>query len=341
MRTAVVSDLHLATRTRQDLLRDPTARGGLMTQIPGIDELVLLGDVIELRDRPLQAALTAAEPVLAEFGAARRVVLVPGNHDHQLAREAAALRGGVGTPEVFVTVSKRAGGVLGRIRAALGTEMIVAYPGVWLADGVWATHGHYLDVHSAAPTVECVAAALVGLVRSRPPSAAITPADYEAVLAPTYRLYFGIAQRRRLERLADAGKALVRATERTLGTRDAVGRRRCSPNLGGGRYGTVPGEVRRPGVLPLAAVLERLGVEAEHVLFGHTHRTGPLPADPAAMWRTRTGIQLWNTGSWIYEPRLCEVAGPDGPYWPGTVTLVEDGVPRVVRTLTSWTPTSR
>jgi 3',5'-cyclic AMP phosphodiesterase CpdA len=338
MRTAVVSDLHLATRTRRDLARDPTVRARLLGQLSDVDEVVLLGDVIELRDAPLPAALALAEPVLAELGRASRVLLVPGNHDHQLAREAAALRNRAGTPEVLATVSSRAGGALGRIRAALGTELVVAYPGVWLADGVWATHGHYLDAHSAAPTVECMAAALVGLARRRRLPAAATPCDYEAVLSPTYRLYFEIAQRRRLERLADAGKALVRATERVLGVRDGAGRRPRSPALGGGRLGTVRGEVRRPGILPLEAVLDRLGVEAEHVLFGHTHRTGPLPTDPAAMWRTSGGTQLWNTGSWVYEPRLCQPGGPDGAYWPGTVVLVEDGVPRAVRALASWAP---
>jgi hypothetical protein len=74
-------------------------------------------------------------------------------------------------------------------------------------------------------------------------------------------------------------------------------------------------------------VLELLGVEAEHVLFGHTHRTGPVAGDDARAWVTPAGTALHNTGSWVYEPAY--VAGGDtaSPYWPGTVTLVEDGRP--------------
>jgi hypothetical protein len=220
----------------------------------------------------------------------------------------------------------------------VGTELIVAYPGVRLADGVWATHGHYLDAHSAAPTVECAATALVSRLRRRSPATAATPADYEAVLSPSYRLYFAIAQRRRLERAADAGKALIRMTERGLGVRGGGSAPPRARLPGKARYGTVPGEISRPGVLPLTAVLARLGIEAEHVLFGHTHRTGPLPDDPAALWRTPEGVQLWNTGSWVYEPRLCAAGGAGGGYWPGTVILVEDGVPRIVRALDAWEP---
>ena len=30
----------------------------------------------------------------------------------------------------------------------VGTPVQLAYPGVWLRDDVYATHGHYLDCHS-------------------------------------------------------------------------------------------------------------------------------------------------------------------------------------------------
>ena len=36
----------------------------------------------------------------------------------------------------------------------------IAYPGVWLADGVYALHGHQLDLHMTMPTIERVAVAL-------------------------------------------------------------------------------------------------------------------------------------------------------------------------------------
>jgi hypothetical protein len=172
-------------------------------------------------------------------------------------------------------------------------------------------------------------------------------ADYEAVLAPTYGLYFEIAQRPRLQGLGDRGKALVRTVETFLGTRDPAPELRAGPNspprhavhLGGGRLGTAPGELRRPGVRPFTLVLERLGVEADHVLFGHTHRTGPLPGDDPGTWRLASGTALWNTGSWVYEPAYVGSHGSSSAYWPGTlVTLDGSGPPRIRRLLADLPP---
>jgi hypothetical protein len=88
MKTAIVSDLHLGTTSGSDVVRDPGIRAVLLEELRGADRLVLLGDVIELRERPLGAALDLALPALAEIGAAVgdiEVVLVPGNHDARLA----------------------------------------------------------------------------------------------------------------------------------------------------------------------------------------------------------------------------------------------------------------
>jgi hypothetical protein len=81
-------------------------------------------------------------------------------------------------------------------------------------------------------------------------------------------------------------------------------------------------------------VLERLRVEADHVLFGHTHRTGPLPGDDLGLWRGPGGSALWNTGSWVDEPAYVGPLGTASPYWPGTVVTVEgSGAPRIHRLL--------
>ena len=51
------------------------------------DTIVLLGDVIELREGPVAGVLEVARPLFERLGAAaagKRVVLVPGNHDHEL-----------------------------------------------------------------------------------------------------------------------------------------------------------------------------------------------------------------------------------------------------------------
>ncbi len=88
MRTAIVSDLHLGNAFGEDLLRDAGIRRVLFEELDGAERVVLLGDVLELRELPLATALESARPFFEELGeamAGRPVVLVPGNHDHWLA----------------------------------------------------------------------------------------------------------------------------------------------------------------------------------------------------------------------------------------------------------------
>src|ERR1700748_141290 len=83
MKTAIISDLHLGTISGSDVLRDPGIRAVLLDELRGADRLILLGDVIELRERPLGAALDLALPALAEVGAARggaELALAPATH---------------------------------------------------------------------------------------------------------------------------------------------------------------------------------------------------------------------------------------------------------------------
>jgi hypothetical protein len=77
------------------------------------------------------------------------------------------------------------------------------------------------------------------------------------------------------------------------------------------------------------------------VIFGHTHRAGPLPGDDPAEWRTPGGTRLWNSGSWLSEPAF---TGPDreSPYWPGSVLAVPDeGEPELRNVLRDAEMTSR
>ncbi len=88
MRTAIVSDLHLGLTSGGDVLRDPGVRGVLLEEIAGADRVVLLGDVVELRERPLGPALDSARPFFEALGerlGEREVTIVPGNHDHRFA----------------------------------------------------------------------------------------------------------------------------------------------------------------------------------------------------------------------------------------------------------------
>jgi hypothetical protein len=80
-------------------------------------------------------------------------------------------------------------------------------------------------------------------------------------------------------------------------------------------------------------VVERLGIDARHVVFGHTHRSGPLPGDDAGEWRLASGAQLTNTGCWVYESMYLDRHW-GSPYWPGlAVELESGGEPRLVRLL--------
>jgi amino acid efflux transporter len=94
------------------------------------------------------------------------------------------------------------------------------------------------------------------------------------------------------------------------------------------------GELRRASLVAMGAVVRRLGVEAPHVIFGHSHRAGPLPNDDRSEWRAPSGPLLYNAGCWTYEDVFLRRTGASSPYWPGCAVVVEDdGPPRVERLL--------
>jgi hypothetical protein len=77
----------------------------------------------------------------------------------------------------------------------------------------------------------------------------------------------------------------------------------------------------------MQTVVERLGIDAQHVIFGHTHRSGPHPGDEG--WG-----RLINSGSWIHEPAFLGAHPRKSPYWPGHVVIVPDaGEPELRSTL--------
>ncbi|TFG72333.1 MAG: hypothetical protein E4H22_02865, partial [Solirubrobacterales bacterium] len=87
MRTAIISDSHLGSGSGSDLLGREQFVETLLAALEGTDRLVLLGDTIELRDRPVGEALDASRLFFEGIGRALgtgEVVLVPGNHDHRL-----------------------------------------------------------------------------------------------------------------------------------------------------------------------------------------------------------------------------------------------------------------
>jgi predicted phosphodiesterase len=105
-------------------------------------------------------------------------------------------------------------------------------------------------------------------------------------------------------------------------------------------------ELRRAGLRAMGEVSARLDLGDAYVVFGHTHRPGPLPGDAEVEWRGRGGARLVNAGSWTFSRAFVTTAG-DSPYWPGTYVLVEDNGPPVVtrllldRTLAQVEPSRR
>jgi len=347
VRTVVVSDLHLGARTGVDLLRRPAARDALLAHVEGADRLVLLGDTLELRHGPPREALAAARPVLRDIGRAAggEVLLVPGNHDHRLLSEWLEGRG-TGGPPPPLSLEERAGPDATAATAAIA-EMVapatldVAYPGVWLADGVYATHGHYVDRHSTVPSFERLAAGALGRVLGDRPDDISAPDDYEIVLAPLYALLDAIAARAPDGRGPSHANASNRAWRALAGDGRRPLRRRlvtAAFPLGVGalnRAGVGPfradlsgPELRRAGLRAMREVIARLGIDARWVVFGHTHRGGPLASDDPADWALPGGARLVNTGSWVLE-RTWTSGGPGAPYWPGgVVDIGDDGRPR-------------
>ncbi len=93
-------------------------------------------------------------------------------------------------------------------------------------------------------------------------------------------------------------------------------------------------ELRRAGLEAMGEVAARLGLGEAYVVFGHTHRAGPLPGDDQGEWRGRAGARLVNAGNWTYAGIFLTRTPGESPYWPGTCVLVEDsGPPQVLRLL--------
>ena len=91
-------------------------------------------------------------------------------------------------------------------------------------------------------------------------------------------------------------------------------------------------KLRRAGITAMAGTLALLGVDAPHVIFGHTHCAGPLPWMDQAEWRVNGTTALMNTGCWTEEPAIDTT--DRSPYRPGYGVLVEEDVaipPRLVR----------
>ncbi len=342
------------------VLQDAAARGALIEALATVDRLVLLGDTLELRRGSLRQALAAAVPVLAELGSALgsrgEVVIVPGNHDHRVlgpSRERRAATDGLPSLGLQTGMEWSAGEPLDVMARALSPARVSAsYPGIWLREDVYAIHGHYLDFHITVPIMERVGAGLMRrLLRTPDPT---TAEDYEAVLSPMYAWIDAVAEAGAGTGLGLQGRVwngLQRGPRRRNLRQHATAAVIPAAVLAMNRLGLGPlradlsgPELRRAGLGAFAEVLRGLAVPAEHVIFGHTHRAGPLPGDEPAEWRAGTGVSMLNCGSWVYASFFLGRSPKDSPYRPGFGCLVdEEGPPELVNLLDGreWRPALR
>lgn len=379
MKTLILSDLHFGSASGADVLRHPQVREALFSRLADIDRLVLLGDVLELRHGPQREALSAARPFFEELGAVmagREITLLSGNHDHALVEGWLQQRAEQEEPQPLgleqrLSPQQASSMAMRLAQWASPARVEVAHPGLWVRKDVYATHGHYLDAHITVPTMERLAVGLMGKMLHRPEASLACVDDYEAVTAPIYAWICAVAAQG-ATRSALNGSATVRVWKllhggRRDGAAAEMRRGLLSTGLGHGlragalrrgfplvvaaldRVGIGPlkpsisgSELRRAGLAAIGEVAARLGVGDAYVVFGHTHRAGPLPGDELSEWRGRLGARLINTGSWTYNSGFLSPGETENPYWPGSCVLVEGSgeeaeaaPPRVVRLLES------
>jgi hypothetical protein len=373
MRTLIVSDLHLGSASRSDTLRRPELRRSLLAALADVDRLVLLGDVLELRHGPLREAMQAAREFFEELGRAldgRELVITAGNHDHALVEPWLAARGAELEPPALqleqLIEPADASPALARLAAWAGPARTkVAYPGLWVRPDVYATHGHYLDSHLTVPTLERLTVGAMSRLLSMPAERFASVEDYEAMGAPVFAWRDVVARHTRpgaaLNGMAtvSAWQALGGGGEGGSGTGPGGARHNVVQGLRRGlrrralmagfpfavaalnRAGLGPlranisgGELRRAGLAAMGETAARLGLGDAYVVFGHTHRAGPLPGDREQEWRGRGGARLVNSGSWTYAAIFLDGSGAVSPYWPGSAVLVEEqGPPRLLSLL--------
>jgi hypothetical protein len=342
--------LHLGTATGRDVLRQAELLAPLLDRLAEVDRLVLLGDSLELRHRPVREVLSASQPVLAAIGEALgpqgEVVIVPGNHDHHLLagwidrRGRAEQASGLGLESA---VDWHSGETLAAVAASLGRPNVRAsYPGVWLRDDVYATHGHYADRHTTVPMFERIGAGAMARVVREPCGGPQRAEDYEAVLAPIYAWIHAVAQTGGPKLGGSSHGASAQAWRTLSGGRGRTADRRARLRRRGlliafpallaalNRAGIGPlradisgPELRRAALRAFGEVVARLRVPAGQVIFGHTHRAGPIAGDDRSEWRSPAGGRMLNTGCWVHEPGFLGPRPDQSPYRAGFCTLLD------------------
>ncbi len=380
MATAILSDLHLGAAHGDDLLRYPFFCDLLREQLDGIDHVVLLGDILDLRFQQLEDALVLATPFLTMLGDVLsqaehpRITYIPGNHDYHYAvrlieseqeraidaGEAFSLGQIVAPPDFFL--SRQLARVIGHgvdVRFVYFYDMLESSEGM-----IFLTHGHYLDLHLGAAPARLLSLLQASIAAAGQTVTELSPDLYEAILRPQYELLHWIGQSpgggqiqsRIYERLrggAPPRKTPLRQIRRAALRRAASVGGRVSVALAetlanrivkGGLSLTSPAREAQAEVTIDAFNLSMEELEPylprgmRYVIFGHTHRPGPLEdIDTPERWKVNMHGQetvVMNSGSWMYDSGKARRPDYRPQRWPGTFILVPDqGPPRLVEAL--------
>ena len=149
----------------------------------------------------------------------------------------------------------------------------VSYPGVWLGERIWATHGHYLDHHLLPDSA-------FGLLRPAGRDVrATSPMEYE-------RLHrHGTRSREPLPVRLMAGRSPP-SSRPSLERCASLPRVLLNTGMAPVTARLLDVQMRRAATPAMARVARRLGIDADWVLFGHVHRRGPIGDEP---WPSENG----------------------------------------------------
>jgi hypothetical protein len=284
MRALVLSDTHFGAWTGDDLLRRPEHLERLAPQLDGLDEVIFLGDLLDLLFGRLEEGVAAAGgllDLLRERLQGRRLVFVAGNHDHHLrlrqAENVLELRIATGRPAEELDEELRRRDFFRAFleRRLEGVEIDIRYPAYRFGE-VLLTHGHYLDPHPrrAGSVGSRLLTGALWAIASGGRDDPRTVDDYEGTTTLLTELLFTIAQlprgtaaqrgvfgvAQRIGRLAAAASAPRRASDRLrhrAGRAETVGPRPGSiRGLDGGERPSRSARLRAragSGALPSAA----------------------------------------------------------------------------------------
>ncbi len=316
---------------------------------------MLLGDVLELREAPLRDTLAAASRVLLELAAAlpkgASVVLVPGNHDHYLTHGFRERRAADGPPPPLSLDNaldwqpREPLQALAALLEGAGLRVEARYPGVWLRNDVYATHGHYLDVHTTVPIFERLAAGAMGRMLHIEPERIETIEAYERLLGPLYAWIYAVAQQQGAASPEPQAGASMRVwnavhhgtTLRRYGSAATLqvvtGALSRLAKLGPLRGDITLPQMRRGELEAFGMVLTQLQIHSSYAIFGHTHRAGPLPGDDLSEWVAPNRTRMLNTGCWVRDSFAASDPEHSGFRAGFAVELEDEGPPRLVNLL--------